>query len=77
MATMSVYSEKKYKLLLQTQESVLIHLSGEKVEKSVSQNIFKTNGRNVQHMIKVVELFRNHKKLGFRPCHGLYTCIKS
>ena len=43
--------------LLQGQLCAPIHLYGENVEKSFSQWIIKTNGWNLQHMIKVVKLF--------------------
>ena len=35
-----------------------MHLYRENVEKSFSQNVLKTNGRNLQFMIKVVKLLR-------------------
>ena len=41
--------------LRQDQICVPMHLSGENVEKSFSQNVLKTNGWNLQWVIKVEE----------------------
>ena len=56
-----------------------IHLYGENVEKSYSQNVLKTYGWKVQCMIKVIKLFSNNQNLvpwGLSVlAPGLYTCL--
>ena len=60
----------------------LYNLYGENVEKSFSQNVLKTNGRNLQCIIKVVKLFSHSYSQNFVPlglsalAPGLYTCVK-
>ena len=44
-------------LLWQGQICVLIHVYGDNVEKSFSENVLKTNGLNLQCMIKVLKTF--------------------
>ena len=40
---------------------VSLHLYGENIENSVSQNVLKTNGWSLQCMIKVANTFRHNK----------------
>ena len=47
-----------------------MHLYGENIENSVSQNVLKTNGWNLQCMIKVVTTFSYNKNFvpeGYLP----------
>ena len=57
-----------------------IHLCGENVEKSFSQNVLKTNDGNLQCMIKIVKLISYNQYfalLGLPTlAPRLYTCIK-
>ena len=60
-----------------------MHLYGENVEKSFSQNVSKTNGWNLQSVIKVVKHFSYILVIikilfpgGYLPLPGLYACIK-
>ena len=66
--------------LRQGQICVPIHLYGENVEKSFSQNILKANGGDLQCMIKVVIVFsytQNFVTWGLSAlAPGQYTCIK-
>ena len=66
--------------LWQGQICIPMHLYGENVEKSFSQNILKTNGWNLQCVIKVVKYFsynQNFVPWGLSAlATGLYTCIK-
>ena len=59
---------------------ILLHLYGEHIEKSFSQNVLKTNGWNLQCMIRVANPFSYNKNCvlpGLSALvHGLYTCIK-
>ena len=50
-----------FDLLRQGQIFVPMHLYGENVEKSFSQNGLKANGRNLQCVIKVVKYFSNNQ----------------
>ena len=66
--------------LLKGQICIPMHLFGENVDKSFSQNVLKTNGWNLQLVIKVVKHFSYNKN--FVPwglsalAPGLYTAIK-
>ena len=66
--------------LWQDQICTPIHLYGENVKKLFSQTAFKTNGWNLQYLIKVVKYFSYSQN--FVPCSlsvlalGLYTCIR-
>ena len=44
--------------LRHSQSCVSMHLYGENIENSVSQNVFKADGWNLQCMIKVANTFR-------------------
>ena len=66
--------------LRQGQICAPMHLYWENVEKSFSQNVLKTNGWNLQCVIKVVKHFsynQNFVPWGlFALATGLYTCTK-
>ena len=65
--------------LRQDQICVPMQLYGENVEKFFSQNVWKTNGCNLQCVIKVVKYFSNNQNFvlwGLSAlATGLYTCI--
>ena len=67
-------------VLRQGQICVPVHLYGENVEKSFSQNVLKINDWNLQWVIKVVNHFsynQNFVPWGLSAlATGLYTCIK-
>ena len=48
--------------LQQRQICIPMHLYGENVEKSFSQNVLKTNDLNLQYVIKVVKHFSCNQK---------------
>ena len=57
-----------------------MHLYGEKIENSISQNVSNTNGYNLQCMIKVANIFSYNQNfpLGLSALAPvLYTCINS
>ena len=62
------------------QIGLLMHLYGETIENSVSQNVLKTSGWNLQCMIKVANPFsynQNFVPQGYLPLPLGNTCIKN
>ena len=53
-----------FDLLRQDQVCALKHLYVENVEKLLSQNVLKTNGWNLQHVVKEVKLFSYPQNFG-------------